>query len=305
MATNNSINSSIPIEVSKGGTGVSSFTNNGVFYGNGTSAIGFATGTTGKLLVSTSWGAPSFGQTFDASGAYSFRSNTVSNTISVNIVNTVSGDEGNSAMLFVEASNNISPAAASFKRSGNQYIAGIPYVATASPNFMIWRGTEYVRAVDILSATPNGEINYPSQPAFSAYGTSDEMNVTGDGTYYQLAGFNTEIFDQNNDFATSIFTAPVSGRYLFSTSVLLAGLNPLFTQGLLIISTSNGDITLNLVNAGNGADSLGAFEFNGTCIVNMDALDTAAVKVSVGGSTKTITISHNGSYTRFSGYLLC
>jgi len=48
------------LAVADGGTGVSSFTNNGVFYGNGTTAIGFATGLDGTIMQSVA-GVPTFG----------------------------------------------------------------------------------------------------------------------------------------------------------------------------------------------------------------------------------------------------
>jgi hypothetical protein len=50
------------LTVGSGGTGASTFTANGVLYGNGTSAIGVTgVGTTGQVLVATTSGAPSWG----------------------------------------------------------------------------------------------------------------------------------------------------------------------------------------------------------------------------------------------------
>ena len=50
------------LTVGNGGTGASTFTANGVLYGNGTSAIGVTgVGTTGQVLVATTSGAPSWG----------------------------------------------------------------------------------------------------------------------------------------------------------------------------------------------------------------------------------------------------
>lgn len=53
---------SLPFPVSIGGTGNTTFTTNGVIYGNTTSALGVtAAGTTGQVLIATTSGAPSWG----------------------------------------------------------------------------------------------------------------------------------------------------------------------------------------------------------------------------------------------------
>lgn len=70
LIVNNSINANsisatsltlgTPLGVGSGGTGVSSFTANGVFFGNTTTSLSFATGTEGNVLQITS-GVPTFG----------------------------------------------------------------------------------------------------------------------------------------------------------------------------------------------------------------------------------------------------
>ena len=48
------------ISVAKGGTGLTAFTDKGVFYANGTGAVGQVTGTSGQLLVANASGTPTF-----------------------------------------------------------------------------------------------------------------------------------------------------------------------------------------------------------------------------------------------------
>ena len=48
------------IAVAKGGTGLTAFTDKGVFYANGTGAVGQVTGTSGQLLVANASGTPTF-----------------------------------------------------------------------------------------------------------------------------------------------------------------------------------------------------------------------------------------------------
>jgi hypothetical protein len=64
MATNNSINTAMPITVPDGGTGVSTFVNNGVVYGDAANALDVtAEGATGTVLIGTTGNPPSFSST--------------------------------------------------------------------------------------------------------------------------------------------------------------------------------------------------------------------------------------------------
>lgn len=57
-----------------------------------------------------------------------------------------------------------------------------------------------------------------TQPCMAAYLSSTQNNKTGNGTFYTLI-YDTVIFDQNSNYnsVTGVFTAPVTGKYWFST----------------------------------------------------------------------------------------
>jgi hypothetical protein len=59
--TGGSISGITDIAVADGGTGVSAFTENGIFYGGTTSSLSFATGTSGQILQINNSGVPVFG----------------------------------------------------------------------------------------------------------------------------------------------------------------------------------------------------------------------------------------------------
>ena len=68
-----------------------------------------------------------------------------------------------------------------------------------------------------------GAITKPLQPAFLARPSGSITNValnTG-----QVVAFDTEVFDQNADFASNVFTAPVTGRYLLNYSLYVVSLD--------------------------------------------------------------------------------
>lgn len=161
---------------------------------------------------------------------------------------------------------------------------------------------------NMFIVTTAGEITKPLQPAFLAVLDSTISDVTGDGTGYSIV-WDTTVFDQNSDFdGTSTFTAPVTGRYRFDIGVTLgdlaAGHNNINPQ----LITSNRSYAYYQINPGAARDVNNNLAYCFTCIVDMDAADTAYVRIAVYGSTKVVDIVSNGSadpYNWFSGNLEC
>lgn len=135
--------------------------------------------------------------------------------------------------------------------------------------------------------TTNNAINLP-KVCFNAYLSATQTNKTGDGTAYTII-FDTEINDDGSGYnnSTGVFTAPVTGNYLFNTTVALAG---------VILQTAS------LINMTGSAYGIVPFEvgqtnaFNnnigtGTAIVKMTAGDTMSVVAYSFGSTKTVSVT--------------
>jgi hypothetical protein len=132
--------------------------------------------------------------------------------------------------------------------------------------------------VTTMITTTDGEVTFPNTPAFSYYLATVVNDITGNGTLYSPVAFDTVIFDQNSDFASNIFTAPVTGRYRISFTILL--LNAVgATSVTLDLVTSNrryreGGFTPQ-------ADGTLSIEFNS--LLDMDALDTAYAELTING----------------------
>lgn len=163
----------------------------------------------------------------------------------------------------------------------------------------------------VVSAADTGEINYPLQPAFLAYLASQDDNVTGAGTVYTI-GTNvalTEVYDQNSDFNTNgTFTAPVTGRYLITTSVGVRDITSAMTFIVNNVVSSNRTYLIGTQNPST-VSALGPplYEIEGSVIADMDASDTVTFQIQVSngaGDTADVSGTATNIHTFFSGALL-
>ena len=159
---------------------------------------------------------------------------------------------------------------------------------------------------NVIHASTAGQINYPLQPAFSVYLSVPSINATGDGTEYTLP-FDSELFDVGNNFNTSTFTftAPITGKYLFTFNLemLNIGAGHTFAENRFVLST--GQSSCNSFNAANYRLLPDAYlRINNTHIFSMTAGDTAQCLVKVSNSTKTIELGGGVDNNWWMGYLL-
>ena len=113
--------------------------------------------------------------------------------------------------------------------------------------------------------------------------------------------FDTERFDQNGDFSGSnTFTAPVTGRYQFNVSLYLTSLDSASAYYYLELQTSN-ELYYNILDPDFGQDNV-YFTLTLSQLVDMDASDTAVVRINQSGGTAQTDINSNSF---FSGYLVC
>ena len=150
------------------------------------------------------------------------------------------------------------------------------------------------------------KINFNSRelvttPAFLARPASTQTNIALNTAVTVVLG--TEVFDNNGDFASNTFTAPVTGRYQLNMHVLLAQLDAGHTFSGANIITSNRNYQFTIDNAADFAQDFAENPYSAclSVLADMDANDTAHLTVQCQGGTQQTDINTG---TSFSGYLV-
>ena len=161
---------------------------------------------------------------------------------------------------------------------------------------------------NVIHATTAGEVTLPLQPAFQAYLPSQDDNVTGDGTNWQLGSVTalTERFDVNGDFNTNgTFTAPVTGKYFLSSTFYFLGLTASHTTNFMYITTSNFNYSSGDISAA-ARTANDALQMSCTILADMDAADTAVTVLICSNGTKVVDVGGQAQAdTFFLGCLIC
>ena len=148
-----------------------------------------------------------------------------------------------------------------FGDSGDEDIGSIYYDHNANSMHL------YTNNNIFLQADSTGAVTKPLQPSFAAYG--GEQNGLGQTTW--ITGvFGTEAFDVNTDYnhSTSTFTAPVTGKYIFTVSW---GVGRFSGRPYSYFNTSN----RNYPQSYYGNSLSGGYDsFTGSTVADMDANDT-------------------------------
>lgn len=148
-----------------------------------------------------------------------------------------------------------------------------------------------------------GEMTNPSQPAFLIKVNTEQENVTGDGTVYNITGaFWTEAFDQGNDASNGIFTASITGKYQLSALIDIDGLLLAHTSGVFIICTSNRSFYVYLNPYACRYSAGDQLSIPISILLDMDVNDTAYLRCGIYSGTKVINVKIE---TYFSGVLIC
>lgn len=147
----------------------------------------------------------------------------------------------------------------------------------------------------------NGHITKPLQPAFYAETASSQSNIALNTA--QTLAFGGEIFDQNADFASNTFTAPLSGRYFLHTTLRFEAIDTAANYVLWGIVTSNREF-YSILDPQRFSADVNYYSVQQTVLADMDASDTAHVVFLQSGGTQQTDLQGADGYSYFCGHLV-
>jgi hypothetical protein len=162
--------------------------------------------------------------------------------------------------------------------------------------------SNFTAAAAAITITTAGEVQAPLQPSFLAYNATADTGLTTTAD----VDFDTEVHDTSTDFASDTFTAPVTGRYLFTASVSVqndtGGGSAKYFEAYFNHSSGPTYYYFGSVEAlADGAE----MTFSGSIVLSLTAAQTVKVSVGCGaGATYRILGASVGRSTWFSGELL-
>ena len=148
-----------------------------------------------------------------------------------------------------------------------------------------------------------GAVTMPAQPAFLAVSASSQTNIAVGGSAATVV-FGTEVFDQNADFASNTFTAPVTGRYQLSFNIRMNDVDHEASYIDIRLSTSNRSYQWVFANDDDLESDASFVQANMSILADMDASDTASVTIFQSGGTAQMDLDTSAACC-FSGYLAC
>jgi hypothetical protein len=154
----------------------------------------------------------------------------------------------------------------------------------------------------------SGNVNFPLTSAFNYYLGTADTNATGDNLTATIGGGHalTKVYDQGSNCSTGgLFTAPVTGKYFFSFTVLFSSLQASSKNCFLYLVTSAATYVWNIdiLNAFTTSDQISLFF---SSYAPMTAADTCSFQVLIGGNgSNGITIGSGQGNTYISGMLVC
>lgn len=157
-----------------------------------------------------------------------------------------------------------------------------------------------VDTTEVMKIDNIGALTIPYQPAFQAKPGAAQNNMAVGSEVTIVLG--TEIFDNNADFASNSFTAPVTGKYRFDVSLRLGAVDQASEYYLTRLNTSNRNHDM-IVDSNEFSSDLDYLAFTFSVLTDMDANDTATLKFYQNSGAAQTDVDQ--SNTRLSGNLVC
>ena len=158
----------------------------------------------------------------------------------------------------------------------------------------------YNGGTESMRIRSDGYVTMPLQPAFLARPSSRQADLAIN-TNHTIA-FGTEVFDQNGDFSSNTFTAPVTGKYQLNLQLLIQQMDSATDFYYINLKTSNRNYDQYWDNNDKAGDNGNGAGVSIVALADMDANDTAYIEIIVPNSGAAQMDVETAS--AFSGYLV-
>ena len=153
----------------------------------------------------------------------------------------------------------------------------------------------------VMQIDNSGHVTKPLQSAFLARPSSRQADLAINTTH--TIAFGTEVFDQNGDFSSNTFTAPVTGKYQLNLQLLIQQMDSATDYYYINLKTSNRNYDQYWDNNDKAGDNGNGAGVSAIVLADMDANDTAVVEITPANSgTAQMDVE---TASAFSGYLVC
>lgn len=178
------------------------------------------------------------------------------------------------------------------------------FTASVNSTALVFATNTSAAATERMRIHSGGQVTISKQPAFAATAPGTGTDQTGGGAWVDPVAFTTQIHDDGGDYTegSSLFTAPVTGRYLLAASISFNNQTSSMTGVHFLIVTSNRNYNRSqkaYINEATG----GYDNAQITVVADMDATDTAYCKLQISGDTDQCRVG-GPNYNLFSGCLL-
>jgi len=149
----------------------------------------------------------------------------------------------------------------------------------------------------------NGHVTMPKQSAFlvsKASGGAQSFNASATTTIT----WSDEHFDNNADFASNTFTAPVTGKYQFNVNIRIDVADEGADYYQIEAITSNRTY-YHLFSTNGFSQNLSYMNMNMSLLADLDASDTCYIRIYQAGGANQSDVDGQTITTNFSGYLAC
>jgi len=155
----------------------------------------------------------------------------------------------------------------------------------------------WTAAVNAMRIDSTGAMTKQNQPAFQVNPASNQLNLADS----DVLVFGQEKFDQNSDFASNTFTAPVTGKYQLQLTARIDQIDTDANWVRIEMVTSNREYQTSIFDPDAFDKDPDYWSINFGVLADMDAGDTVFLRWGQSGGSNTADFD---SQAHFSGYLV-